>query len=353
MTTSSGSVMAASGSTMTISRPALYRALTLLVFLWVLASVSYMRNKSEDNSLLHTLEQGSQKTSWHVYSSGNDSENEDVEEKADPKWSQSAPPATDKQDTVSPSMTRHTDRVAVTIENRPLKNLIPVILHFHSVLGPEWPVILYTTPSSAANLSESAPFARAISEGWLEIRYLPETAIFSSHRAVSLFLSGTWLWQDLAPYEKVLLFQDDSILCSASAARVDDFLQWDLIGAPIDPAYGRGYNGGLSIRNRALTLDVFSRYSWANDSETPGAPTHFLFEDQWLYTRMAELPAREDGHPGARLPSQDVARAFAVETMWEERPLGFHQPSRWQKDRLPEIMKYCPEVGMISAAAFF
>lgn len=257
------------------------------------------------------------------------------------------------QQTTTSQFTQHTDRAAVIIENRPLENLIPVMLHFHSVLGPEWPIIFYTTKETADTLKTSAPFSRAVNEGRIAIRLLPETVSFSSHRAVSLFLAGSWLWEDLAPYQKILMFQDDSIICSASSAKMDDFIQYDLIGAPIAKQYGMGYNGGLSIRNRELVLDLFKMYSYANDSEVPDAPANMKFEDQWLYTRMLELPVKADGTPGANLPADEIARKFAVETVWEEQPLGFHQPIRWQKANMAKIVKYCPEVGMIGGAAFF
>ncbi|CAJ2510141.1 Uu.00g060410.m01.CDS01 [Anthostomella pinea] len=246
--------------------------------------------------------------------------------------------------------TKHTDRVAVIIENRPLENLVPMMLHFHSVLGPAWPIILYTTVTSEEALLLSAPLSRAVAEGVIEIRHLPrEKAAFDSHRSVSLFLTDPWLWKDLAPYAKVFLFQADSIICSASWQRVDDFLEWDLIGAPIVHAFGRGFNGGLSLRSREVVLELVTRFSYENDSAVPGAPATMVFEDQWMYTRMMQMA--EEG--GMRLPDEATASRFAVETIWEEEPLGFHQPVRWQKDNMDRIMKYCPEAGMISGSVFF
>ncbi|KAI1355616.1 hypothetical protein F5Y01DRAFT_269259 [Xylaria sp. FL0043] len=55
------------------------------------------------------------------------------------------------------------------------------------------------------------------------------------------------------------------------------------------------------------------------------------------------------------LPDADTAGLFAVETVWVEgaRPLGFHQPRRWQGEHMEEIMAYCPEVGMIAGSSFF
>ncbi|KAI3336752.1 hypothetical protein HD806DRAFT_16870 [Xylariaceae sp. AK1471] len=248
-----------------------------------------------------------------------------------------------------PAVKKHTDRVAVIIEDRPLGNLVPVMLHYHSVLGPLWPVILYTSTQTADELLRSAPFSRAVASAEIEIRHLPADTSFDTHAAVSAFLASPFLWTDLAPYKKVLLFQADSILCSASTARVDDFLDYDLLGAPIDARFGSGFNGGLSLRNRELVLRVLERWDLGEGE----------FEDQWLYARMRELDEDKElvGELGVRvnLPDEEIAGRFAAETIWMEgqRPLGFHQPHRWQGEHMEDIMRYCPEVGMIAGSSFF
>jgi hypothetical protein len=61
---------------------------------------------------------------------------------------------------------------------------------------------------------------------------------------------------------------------------------------------------------------------------------------------MVSLPAKPDGKPGANLPSADIAKTFAVETIYYDRPLGYHQATRWQKDNLDEIEKWCPEYNL-------
>ena len=60
-----------------------------------------------------------------------------------------------------------------------------------------------------------------------------------------------------------------------------------------------------------MAHNSFSNESGGNDVS---------FEDQWFYSRLKER--------GANLPSE-VARTFAVETIYYERPLGYHQPQRW------------------------
>jgi hypothetical protein len=68
-------------------------------------------------------------------------------------------------------------------------------------------------------------------------------------------------------------------------------------------------------------------------------------EDQWYYEKLIELPAKEDGSPGARLPDKETAKGFAVQMVWDERPVGYHQVQLWNKEeeKLRAIESYCPE----------
>ncbi|KAI9056175.1 hypothetical protein LZ554_001103 [Drepanopeziza brunnea f. sp. 'monogermtubi'] len=52
--------------------------------------------------------------------------------------------------------------VAAIIEDRPLANLAPLLLHFSSVLGPAWPSVLFTSKNTFLN--QSIPFRRAVEE---------------------------------------------------------------------------------------------------------------------------------------------------------------------------------------------
>jgi hypothetical protein len=60
-------------------------------------------------------------------------------------------------------------KVAVVLETRPLSHL----LHFSSVLGPEWPIYVFTPPSVIDMLQKSAVFNCSIEDGRVEIRGLP------------------------------------------------------------------------------------------------------------------------------------------------------------------------------------
>lgn len=219
---------------------------------------------------------------------------------------------------------------AVIIESVIIPNLIPIMLHFATVLGPSWGMILFTLQDRWIEPLSPA-FQRHLASGRIEVRFLPNDAELTSSQAVSRFLTSPWIWEQLARATRVLLFQSDSVLCSKSEAAVEDYFQYDYVGAPIDPVYGQGYNGGLSIRNPRVFLQVVKEVDFASSGHG--------FEDQFFYQ---ELKKR-----GAELPTEEVAKTFAVETIYYETPLGYHQPQRWQAERMGSIEEWCPEVKML------
>ena len=64
-------------------------------------------------------------------------------------------------------------------------------------------------------------------------------------------LTSMLFWQKLSKYDRVLIFQHDTGLFKA----IDDFLEWDYIGAPWQ-FQEFGGNGGLSIRNPKAMINT-------------------------------------------------------------------------------------------------
>jgi len=179
-----------------------------------------------------------------------------------------------------------TDKVAAIIESRFRTNLIPLILHFGSVLGPTWPVLVYTTAEAVGQFSTSSALARYLKDGIVQIRILPQTVLFTDTNSVNHFMTQKWLWESLSPSEHILLFQSDSMLCANAARSVDDYFEYDFIGSPIavDRGKMRGYNGGLSLRKRNSTMRVLDEWDW-NDSEKEDDRS----EDLWYYNKFVSL----------------------------------------------------------------
>lgn len=264
------------------------------------------------------------------------------------------------------------DSAAVIMETDPSKipNLVPLMLHFAQLLGPKWPVVLVTLKANWIEPASPA-FRRLMREQRIKIFFLPEETNFASHESVSIFLTQPWFWEQFTSADRVLLFQADSVICANSEASIEDFAQWDLVGAPIASQYGVGYNGGLSLRNPRAMLEVindpavpsFEEVLRRNNAEIARAkaeegeeageeanrqvPSWEKFEDQWFYAKLKDREAY-------KLPDTAAAKAFAVETVWHEKPLGYHQPFRWltawQKSKAVE---WCPELNMLQDGSHF
>jgi hypothetical protein len=214
-------------------------------------------------------------------------------------------------DTASPEeVSVITNNVAAIIENRPLDRVVPLLLHFSSVLGPDWPIFLFTSQDI---VSLSAPFKRLIDERRITVRFLPPTVDFNNR-----LLTQAWIWEQLSPAGHVLIFQSDSILCSNSPLKVDDFLQYDFVGAPIDPKYGEGYNGGLSLRNRSMVLDIIHHSDWRDEfDKAENKQQHSVeFEDQWLYSKMKVVGNRLRGSQARRSRRLSLLRLCGTISLW-------------------------------------
>jgi Protein of unknown function (DUF5672) len=252
-------------------------------------------------------------------------------------------------------------KVAVILETRPLSHLLPLILHFSSILGPEWPIFVFTPPSVVNMLQKSAAFNRSIENGRVEIRGLPMGVAvdypFHDPLKKAKFLTGPWFWESLMPAEHVLLFGADSMICSKSELSIDDFLKYDFIGAPISGKGPdsvvegiRGVSGGLSLRNRNAMVNVAWKTSWAKSASIYRDSTGVIrkpFEYEWFWDLMTTKPIEVKDREWATLPTEDVASLFAVGDIWADEPFGYDRALEKHEARKVDIMKWCPEYGII------
>ncbi|TAQ88302.1 hypothetical protein B7494_g3392 [Chlorociboria aeruginascens] len=202
-------------------------------------------------------------------------------------------------------------KAAIIIETKFRPVLIPLILHFHTVLGPSWPILIYTSAESVGFYSSSSALSRYFHQGVIQIRILPQSLMLINADSMNQFMTDIWLWEDLAPAEHILIFQSDTMLCGNAARSVDDFFAFDFVGGAV--AYtGRPFDAGLSLRKRSAMIRVLDNWEWIKDKESE------RFEDQFFYNKLAELSEDEESRgvdpedEGAiNLPDGDLAKTFS------------------------------------------
>ena len=252
-------------------------------------------------------------------------------------------------------------RVALLIEDRPLTTLAPLVLHFISVLPPDWSISFVGSEASIATLSTSASIKAQIRSQKIKITKIPDGTSIAGQELISRFMTTLWLWEKvLSPAVVVLVFQTDSIICSKGRHKIDHFLQWDWIGAPWRNKTRIGGNGGLSLRKRAPILEILKKEKRLDDDE---------FEDVWFTKRLnnngRKVAPRDkalEWSGESQLPDSLLDGMEAVNTieMADPRtrfePVGYHigysgnqfHTNIWGTRELRNhVYDYCPEIKML------
>ena len=225
----------------------------------------------------------------------------------------------------------------VIFEHRPLKELPIVISHFATALPEHVKIHIFHGSENRGILSMLPRTSRFV---------YTDTGFHSTTRAeYNAYMKSHHFWKDdLKPYDYVLLFQTDTMLCHDRAVTkvlLESFLEFDYIGAPWaksvwnknsnehpankpegfpcaclkDRSLPRLYttvgNGGLSWRRRKAMVDVLDRF------ENSGP----FNEDLYFACGVLAMP-------GLRLANESFASKFAIESMVSgtHSPFGVHKP---------------------------
>jgi hypothetical protein len=81
------------------------------------------------------------------------------------------PPAAPQVSSTSKTTTHDSDKIAVILESRPLPHLVPLLLHFSTVLGPDWPIQVFTSPTTKSKLLKTPSLKRLVTAGKLFSSY--------------------------------------------------------------------------------------------------------------------------------------------------------------------------------------
>ncbi|ORY70003.1 uncharacterized protein BCR38DRAFT_384612 [Pseudomassariella vexata] len=189
-------------------------------------------------------------------------------------------------------------KVALLIENRVNPILAPLMLHFMSVVPPDWRFRFMGSTESVNFINQSMAIREQVAAGKLDLTYIPSNMSTAGQEMISRFLTTLWLYETvLQPAEWLLVFQTDSILCANSQQTLNNYLEYDWIGAPWSTGARYGGNGGLSLRRVSSIVQVLRDQVRVDGSEP---------EDVWLAERL--------GHrPGARMANGTVSLTFSGE----------------------------------------
>jgi hypothetical protein len=191
-------------------------------------------------------------------------------------------------------------RAAIMIESRPNYFLPMVLRNTMFFLGPSWNLHIV-----CGDFSE--PFIRRTTEAW-SVSIIKMNNVYRFARSqYNALLTARQFWERFTE-EKLLIFQSDCILAGSN---IDEFIQYDFIGAPSGPFDGEFIiNGGLSLRTRSKMIECATR------AVSRGEPEDVFFSQA----------LRQNG--GA-LPDFDTACRFSVESIYKGHPVGVHGTDKY------------------------
>ncbi|KAF7554753.1 hypothetical protein G7046_g6722 [Stylonectria norvegica] len=197
-----------------------------------------------------------------------------------------------------PKPAYNASKVALLIENRPNPILAPLMLYFMSVVPADWRFRFMGSPESVAAINTSYAIRNQVKAGKLDLTFIPQNMSTAGQEMISRFLTTLWLYETvLQPAEWLLIFQTDSVLCANSKHNLDDFLEYDWIGAPWNPNARWGGNGGLSLRRVSRIIEVLQNQKRPDNSDP---------EDVWLTERLGH-------HPRGKVANGSVSLTFSGE----------------------------------------
>lgn len=124
-------------------------------------------------------------------------------------------------------------KVALLVEDRPLGHLTPLLLHMMSVVPPDWRFVFVGSKESLNRTNSSSTVRLQKARGKLDLRAAPDVGNHGAQERVNRMFTNLTFYEDYLPkVEWLLVFHSDSILCARSERTINDWLEYDWVGAP-------------------------------------------------------------------------------------------------------------------------
>jgi hypothetical protein len=229
----------------------------------------------------------------------------------------------------SPSNIFHS-HIAVLVDFRAVDQIIAIVHNVNNHIPSTWPIQIFHGKDNQDFIKNST-LAPLITSGKIFLTLMNKVY---GKRRINGLLTTAKFWERVRG-EKILFFQIDSAMCSNSPHKITDFLQYDYVGAPWDPSWFPFSqvdfvgNGGFSLRSRSKILALIANLPY--DGKVP--------EDVWYALNLRRV--------NGSVAPVNVAKTFAVESVYYERPLGVHRSPLLSCAIRAKLFQTCPESMMI------
>lgn len=209
---------------------------------------------------------------------------------------------------------------AVLIETRKHKALEFVIRNFLTTLSDEWDFLFFCGNTNKVFFTE---LLESFTEYRNRIRLIELAIDTLSWTDYNRYVSTSRSFYKEIHTEHFLLFQTDTMLFPRYKHQIQDFFQYDYVGAPWNnDRFGGVGNGGLSLRRKSKMLEIMDTVTYC------GEPEDIYFCNNILVHMHR--------------PTMEEAKRFSVEEVFYPTSFGCHQP--WSRGFDTELLAAYPEI---------
>jgi len=195
---------------------------------------------------------------------------------------------------------------AVIVEPREHRALSFVLNNFLTNLSEEWGIIIFHGRKNKKYIEDILSTDLLIYKHRIKtlIQLDVDNLIINQY---NILLKNSNFYKCI-PTEILLIFQVDSIILKENKDLINNFLEYDYVGAPW--RNGMVGNGGLCLRSKSKMIEICEK---VDKNFTPHEDNYFCYQNTVSLNR----------------PSFQDAQKFSVETVFHEKSFGIHAPWKY------------------------
>ena len=238
---------------------------------------------------------------------------------------------------------QQSSKLAVIVEPRADPFLVQIVNHYLDTLPTDWRVQIFHGDLNKTLLAPFTKYPR------VKLTHLPITNL--TREEYSRLLLFPEFYQSCSG-QHLLFFQLDTCLNPKHVNKLNNYLQYDYVGAPwkkmrslLNPSkFLHIGNGGLSLRRRQTMIKATSLLELPRHRELIGH-----HEDQVicsiLYSRLLS---------NVKLPPINLAREFSVESIPHPDPIGVHQAWKFiDQSDFAQMRRNNPTIDILFKGRFY
>ena len=206
---------------------------------------------------------------------------------------------------INESFKNNAEYTAVIIEPREHKALKFVLENFIENLSNEWNIIIFHGNKNKEFILDILNNSDILKDNIDRITLINLNVDNLTIKEYNQLLVSKDFYNNI-PTEVFLVFQTDTIICKTNKDLINNYLEYDYVGAPWrnDKVVG---NGGLSLRRKSKMLEIIDNCEYINQPED----IFFAKGCDGLYINK---------------PPFESAREFSVEQVYNDVSFGVHKP---------------------------